>query len=77
MIPKQCDDKIVTDADCFPVRYPWDLLRMNEEVLALMDETSLHGEVSPLASLSGCIRIGNGTEDPSRHGHRGTRHHRT
>jgi carbonic anhydrase/acetyltransferase-like protein (isoleucine patch superfamily) len=60
--PKHCDDKIVTDADCFPVRYPWDLLRMNEEVLALMDETSLHGDVSPLASLSGCIRIGNGTK---------------
>ena len=34
---------------------------MNEEVLALMDETSLLGEVSPLASLSGTIRLGNGS----------------
>ncbi|HEX7260415.1 MAG TPA: hypothetical protein VF258_01245, partial [Luteolibacter sp.] len=56
-----CVDKIVTDANCFPVIYPWDLLRMNEEVLALMDETSLHGEVSPLATLSGCIRLANGS----------------
>jgi carbonic anhydrase/acetyltransferase-like protein (isoleucine patch superfamily) len=59
--PDECDEKIVTDANCFPVIYPWDLLRMNEEVLALMDETSLLGTVSPLASLSGVIRLGNGS----------------
>ncbi len=59
--PADCVDKIVTDATCFPVIYPWDLLRMNEEVLALMDETSLLGEVSPLASISGVVRLGNGS----------------
>lgn len=59
--PKECEDRIVTDANCFPLIYPWDLLRMNEEVLALMDETSLLGEVSPLASLTGCIRLANGS----------------
>lgn len=60
-VAADCVDKIVTDANCFPVIYPWDLLRMNEEVLALMDETSLHGEVSPLATLSGCVRLANGS----------------
>jgi acetyltransferase-like isoleucine patch superfamily enzyme len=59
--PDDCTDRIVTDANCFPINYPWDLLRMNEEVLALMDETSLLGEVSPLATLSGCIRLANGS----------------
>ena len=59
--PNDCAEKIVTDANCFPVNYPWDLLRMNEEVLALMDETSLLGEVSPLASISGVVRLGNGS----------------
>ncbi len=59
--PDECVETIVTDANCFPVVYPWDLLRMNEEVLALMDETSLLGEISPLASLSGAIRLGNGS----------------
>jgi len=59
--PAECLDKIITEADCFPVIYPWDLLRMNEEVLALMEETSLLGEVSPLASLSGCIRLAKGS----------------
>lgn len=59
--PAECVDKIVTEANCFAVVYPWDLLRMNEEVLALMDETSLLGEVSPLASLSGCVRLAKGS----------------
>ncbi len=59
--PADCTEKIVTHADCFPITYPWDLLRMNEEVLALMDETSLLGEVSPLATLSGTIRLGAGS----------------
>jgi len=59
--PEECEDRIVTDADCFPVVYPWDLLRMNEEVLAMMDETALLGEVSPLATLSGFVRLGIGS----------------
>ncbi len=58
---EDCEEKIVTDANCFPVIYPWDLLRMNEEVLALMDETAVLGEVSPLASISGVVRIGSGS----------------
>ncbi|MBK1880908.1 hypothetical protein JIN85_00695 [Luteolibacter pohnpeiensis] len=60
--PESCAQKIVTEADCFPVRYPWDILRMNEEVLAMMDETSLLGEVSPLATISGCVRLGKGSK---------------
>ncbi|MGD7653746.1 MAG: hypothetical protein ACQCXQ_11055 [Verrucomicrobiales bacterium] len=59
--PEQCAEQIITDADCFPITYPWDLLRMNEEVLRLMDETSLLGEVSKLATLNGTIRLGNGS----------------
>lgn len=59
--PEQCQEKLVTHANCFPIRYPWDLLRMNEEVLTMMDENSILGEVSPLATLSGIIRLGNGS----------------
>lgn len=59
--PAECLDRIVTDADCFPVVYPWDLLRLNEEVLAMMDESALLGEVSPLATVSGRVRLGNGS----------------
>jgi carbonic anhydrase/acetyltransferase-like protein (isoleucine patch superfamily) len=59
--PEHCIDKIVTDGTCFAVLYPWDLLRVNEEALALMDEASLLGDVSPLASLSGCVRLAKGS----------------
>lgn len=59
--PEDCIDKVVTNANCFAVLYPWDLLRMNEEALALMDETSLLGEVSPLACLTGCVRLAKGS----------------
>ncbi len=57
---EECPANIVTSAGCFPVNYPWDLLRMNEEVLALMDESSILGEVSPLATLQGVVRIAQG-----------------
>lgn len=60
--PAECVDKIVTDANCFPVVYPWDLLRMNEEVLAMMEETSLLGEVSPSATISGVVRLSHGSQ---------------
>lgn len=60
--PAKCQENIVTDAECFPVNYPWDLLRMNEEVLAMMDETNILGEISPLATFEGCVRIGKGTK---------------
>ncbi|MBC7979934.1 MAG: hypothetical protein H7Y36_05165 [Armatimonadetes bacterium] len=55
-----CEEELRTEAQCFPIVYPWDLLRMNEEVMALMDETSLLGEVSPLATISGPVRLGLG-----------------
>ncbi len=58
---ESCDERLVTSADCFPISYPWDLLRMNEEVLAMMEETSLLGDVSPLATLHGPVRLGNGS----------------
>lgn len=58
--PEDCEEEIRTEAGCFPIVYPWDLLRMNEEVVALMDESTLNGEVSPLATITGCVRIGHG-----------------
>lgn len=55
--PGECEQEMRTEAGCFPIVYPSDLLRMNEEVVALMDETSLAGEISPLATITGCVRI--------------------
>ena len=58
--PEKCNESITTDADCFVVQYPWDLLRMNEEVLGLMDEQVIKGEVSPTAIINGHVRIAEG-----------------
>ncbi len=58
--PENCEEELRTEAGCFPIVYPWDLLRMNEEVVALMDETVLLGEVSPKATVSGSVRLAPG-----------------
>ena len=58
--PEECEEELRTEAGCFPIVYPWDLLRMNEEVVALMDEGSLNGEVSPVATITGWVRRGHG-----------------
>ncbi|BCU79239.1 hypothetical protein [Luteolibacter sp. LG18] len=60
--PEKCPERLVTDANCFTIRYPWDLLRMHEEVLAMMDESVNHGEISKLATITGIVRIGNGSK---------------
>jgi carbonic anhydrase/acetyltransferase-like protein (isoleucine patch superfamily) len=55
--PERCAQRIVTNATCFEIKYPWDLLRMNEEVLGMMEEPSLQGEISLLATIHGNVRI--------------------
>ena len=59
--PEDCEEHIVTHANCFSLRFPWDLLRLNEEVLKMIDETSIHGEISPLAQITGNLRLGAGS----------------
>ena len=60
--PEDCEQEIRTEAGCFPIVYPWDLLRMNEEVVDMMDESSLLGEVSPKATVSGSVRLAAGSK---------------
>lgn len=60
--PEECEEELRTEAGCFPIVYPWDLLRMNEEVVELVDESSINGEVSPSAVISGCVRLAHGAE---------------
>lgn len=58
--PEKCVDSITTSADCFVIQYPWDLLRMNEEVLAMIDDKVIKGEVSKTAVIEGNVHIGQG-----------------
>ncbi len=54
------DDATVlpADADSFIIRYPWDLLRVNELVLEQVVRTSVEGEVSPAAHIDGVLVLG-------------------
>ncbi len=54
--------KVITaDADSFVIRYPWDLLRVNEILLGEVTESSVAGEVSGAAHVDGFIILGQGS----------------
>ncbi len=52
---------MITQADCFRIRYPWDLLKLNEEVLSLIDTSEIAGVISPLAQVDGRLHLGKGS----------------
>ena len=49
-----------TDAS-FLLLYPWDLLKVNEQIVGALTENVLTGEVSPAANIEGIIHVGAGT----------------
>lgn len=59
--PEECKGKMVTEAECFRIKYPWDLLQLNEEVLSMMDNSDISGEVHPLAYVDGHLHLGKGS----------------
>lgn len=59
--PDACTGTMVTEATCFRIRYPWDFLKLNEEVLAMVNNSEIYGEVSPLAQVDGHLHLGEGS----------------
>lgn len=47
--------------DSFAVRFPWDLLRVNEEIVGNLSEDRIDGEVHPLAVVEGRLHLGKGS----------------
>ena len=45
----------------FIIRHPWDLLRANEIFIASLSQSSIHGEIHPLAVIEGILHLGKGT----------------
>ncbi|MBQ6352344.1 MAG: hypothetical protein IJJ28_03645 [Lentisphaeria bacterium] len=43
------------------LRYPWDLLALNESRCAALDTPDIRGEVAPAAYIDGVIRLGEGS----------------
>ncbi|NWK54563.1 hypothetical protein HW115_03000 [Verrucomicrobiaceae bacterium N1E253] len=59
--PDACTGSLVTEAACFRIRYPWDFLQLNEEVLAVVNNSEIYGDVSPLAQIDGHLHLGEGS----------------
>jgi bifunctional UDP-N-acetylglucosamine pyrophosphorylase/glucosamine-1-phosphate N-acetyltransferase len=49
---------IQADSDSFRIRYPWDLLRVNEQLLAALTESRIEGDVHPAAHIEGFLLLG-------------------
>jgi NDP-sugar pyrophosphorylase family protein len=45
----------------FPIRYPWDLIRANEQHVAALTESRIGGDVHPAAVIEGIVHVGEGT----------------
>lgn len=58
---QQCSRKIITEVDCFRMRYPWEILQFNSAVIAALPGNEIEGTVSPLAEINGKVHIGEGT----------------
>ncbi len=52
---------VLTAADSFLIRYPWDLLRANEMHVSSLHETVIEGAVHPLAVIDGKCHVGPGS----------------
>lgn len=59
--PEDCSGTMVTEATCFRIRYPWDFLKINEEVLDVVNNSEIFGSVSPLAQIDGNLHLGEGS----------------
>ena len=49
------------DAGTFRIRYPWDLLKLNELLVGGLSHSVVRGEVSPRAEIQGIVEIGEGS----------------
>lgn len=59
--PENCQEKMVTEAPCFRMRYPWEFLQLNSDVLDALPGDEILGDISPLATVNGKLRLGTGS----------------
>ena len=52
---------VAADSGTFVIRYPWDLLKVNEVVLGETTEHCIEGELSPAAHVEGRLTLGRGS----------------
>lgn len=54
-------EKTFTAGSSFVIRYPWDLLRANEQYVAGLSANIIEGEIHPSAVIEGVIHLGAGS----------------
>jgi bifunctional UDP-N-acetylglucosamine pyrophosphorylase/glucosamine-1-phosphate N-acetyltransferase len=54
-------DSCHTATDSFIIRYPWDLLRANEQFVSALSADFIQGTVHPMAVVEGVLHLGAGT----------------
>lgn len=54
-------ETLATDKGSFLIRYPWDLLAVQEQVMAEIKESKIEGQVSPGATIEGTLILGKGS----------------
>ena len=52
---------IPASSESFTLLYPWHLIQLNERLIGKLNESQLHGEVSPNAVIEGHLVVGKGT----------------
>lgn len=59
--PPSAGSVLAADGDSFHIKYAWDLLRLNEVLLAGVREDRIEGQVSPAAHIEGRLVLGAGS----------------
>ena len=52
---------VAADPACFLICFPWDLLRINEELVGALDTDLIEGALSPAAHVEGRLVLGRGS----------------
>ena len=59
--PVRDADMLAADQETFLIRYPWDLLRINELLLGQIGASRIEGDVSPHSHSEGVLVVGRGS----------------
>ncbi len=59
--PSQTTKTLAPDTESFLIRHPWDLLAVHEQAMALIKESRIEGDVSPMATVEGILILGKGS----------------
>ncbi len=59
--PANCSDEVTASDASFLIRYAWDFIQINEDIVAALTDPDHQGEVSPAAHIDGVVHVGEGS----------------